>query len=145
MLCIWIVSQCFSCLVCTNSYYFEIFVLWLKVFLLFLISLFFKSGLTGCPRQKGGRTTWSYHCAVFVVIQTEVGYALWAIWSFTFSLQLGTIGKKLNFRQNFLFKWRHYWRNQKVGPFYSEVVKGIYQYQERKTFPRCFSFNCFQH
>lgn len=47
----------------------EIFVLWLKIFLLFLISLFFKSGLTGCPRQRGGRTTWSYHCAVFVVFQ----------------------------------------------------------------------------
>lgn len=48
--------------------------------------------------------------------------------------------KKKVAHQNFLIKWRHYWGNQKVGPYYSEVVKGIHQYQERKTFPRCFSF-----
>lgn len=51
-------------------YCFVIFILWLKTFLLFLISLFFKSGLTGlCPQQRGGRTTWSYHSALFVVFQ----------------------------------------------------------------------------
>lgn len=102
-------------------------------------------GLTWCPRQRGGRTTWSYHCAVFVVFQlrcsrqrfdTPCGLSDLS----PFHSNLEQLGGKKVAHQNFLVKWRHYWGNQKVGPYYSEVVKGIHQYQERKTFPRCFSF-----
>lgn len=47
-------------------YCFEIFILWLKIVLLFLIFFFsLKQDWQGAH----GRTTWSYHCAVFVVFQ----------------------------------------------------------------------------